>query len=224
MKIWTSEHTFEHAWDTVVTAAWRKYPNPHNPAVVGLDVVDRKVDHRGILCSHRLLSTAWNLPGWCTRLIGMDRECYASEHSEVDPQKKTFTLKTRNLTFCNYVTVDEVLVYSPHPDDSSKTRLHQEAVVTVRGVPLSSKMESYMTDTISKNAGKGRMAMEWVINTLKTETQDLSMEARKLSNDLTLEAQKLTSEAKKLSTEAKKHIDSVLPHVQPPPASTSSTL
>ncbi|KAL8580342.1 hypothetical protein ACOMHN_039553 [Nucella lapillus] len=219
MKIWTSEHTFEHRWDTVVKAAWRKYPNPHNPVVVGLDVVDRKVDKKGILHSHRLLSTAWSLPGWATRLIGIDQMCYASEHSEVDPQKKIFTLKTRNLTFCNYVTVDEVLIYSPHPEDSSKTTLQQEAVVSVKGMPLCSKMESIMTDTISKNAGKGRMAMEWVINMLKTEAQDLSAEAKKLSNDLTLEAQKLTSEANKLSTEAKKHIDSVLP--SPSPASST---
>lgn len=217
MKIWTSEHTFEHSWETVVTAAWRKYPNPHNPAVVGLDVVDRKVDNRGILHSHRLLSTAWNLPGWVTRLIGMDKVAYASEHSEVDPKKKTFTLRTRNLTFCNYVTVDEVLVYSPHPEDSSKTQLRQEAVVTVKGVPLCSRMESLMTDTISSNAGKGRMAMEWVINTVKAEAQDLSAEAKKLSNDLSMEAHKL-------STEAKKHIDSVLPHVQQPPSPSSSTL
>ena len=44
------------------------------------------------------------------------------------------------------------------------------------------------------------MAMEWVIDTIKTEAQDFSTEAMKLSN-----------EAKKFSTEAKKHIDSVLP-------------
>ena len=47
---------------------------------------------------------------------------------------------------------------------------------------------------------QGRMAMEWVIDRIKTEAQDFSTEAMKLSN-----------EAKKFSTEAKKHIDSVLP-------------
>ena len=35
-----------------------------------------------------------------------------------------------------------------------RTRLQQEAVVTVRGVPLCSRMESLVTDTISANAGK----------------------------------------------------------------------
>ena len=59
---------FSHPWETVVTAAWRKYPNPHNPAVIGMDVVDRKVDEQGILRSHRLLSTSWGLPGWATKV------------------------------------------------------------------------------------------------------------------------------------------------------------
>lgn len=35
-----------------------------------------------------------------------------------------------------------------------RTQLRQEAVVNVYGIPLCSKMESLMTDSISKNAGK----------------------------------------------------------------------
>ena len=57
------------------------------------------------------------------------------------------------------------------------------------------------------------MAMEWVIDTIKTEAQELSTEAMKLSN-----------EAKKFSTEAKKHIDSVLPHVKSSSSPPNSTL
>lgn len=221
MKIWTSEHTFEHPWETVVTAAWRKYPNPHNPAVIGMDVVDRKVDTRGVLHSHRLISTSWGLPGWVTKLVGMDKVAYVSEHSEVDPHRKRFILRARNLTFCNVVTVDEVLEYSPHPQDSSKTQLKQEAVVNVYGVPLCSKMESIMTESISKNAGKGRQAMEWVIDKIKVEAQELSTEAMKLSE----EAMKLSTEARKhfdsVSSEAKKHWDNVIPHSG---ATSNSTL
>ena len=52
-----------HPWDTVIKAAMRKYPNPMNPSVVGVDVLERSVDSRGRLHSHRLLSTEWGLPG-----------------------------------------------------------------------------------------------------------------------------------------------------------------
>lgn len=44
-------------------AAWRKYPNPMNPAVIGTDVVDRKVVE-GVLHTHRLVSSKWGLPKW----------------------------------------------------------------------------------------------------------------------------------------------------------------
>lgn len=40
----------------------RKYPNPMNPSVVGVDVLDRHVDPSGKLHSHRLLSTEWGIP------------------------------------------------------------------------------------------------------------------------------------------------------------------
>ena len=58
-----------HPWETVVLAAWRKYPNPMNPNVVGLDTVERAVDTQGTLRSHRVMSTEWGFPGWITRVM-----------------------------------------------------------------------------------------------------------------------------------------------------------
>ena len=52
MKIWTSEHVFNHSWEQVTCGQWQKYPNPHNSAVLGTDVVDRRVVD-GVLHSHR---------------------------------------------------------------------------------------------------------------------------------------------------------------------------
>lgn len=40
----------------------RKYPNPMNPNVIGVDVLERSLDTEGRLHSHRLLSTEWGLP------------------------------------------------------------------------------------------------------------------------------------------------------------------
>ncbi|KAK6174450.1 hypothetical protein SNE40_017726 [Patella caerulea] len=194
MKIWTSEHTFQHPWETVAKAAWQKYPNPLNPSVTGIDVVDRHVDQNGILQTKRVLSTSWGLPAWVTSLVGMDKDCYAYEKSEVDPKKKTLTLKTKNLTFCNFLTIDEFLIYSPHPEDKTRTHLKQEAIVKVKGVPLSSYMEARVTDTISKNANKGRQAMEWVIDHLKNECKDLRLEAQKCMDKMVAQgASKATS-------------------------------
>lgn len=178
MKIWTSEHVFNDSWETVVKAAWRKYPNPFNPAVEGIDVVEREVDKRGVLRSHRLMATRWGFPDWATAILGKDSRGYGSEHSEVDPKKKSMILRSRNLTFLNVITIDETLQYAQHPKDKSKTLLTQQSVVTVKGVPLSSYLESVVLDTISGNASKGRQAMEFVIDKMKTEAMELQQGAK----------------------------------------------
>ncbi|KAI1285553.1 Protein slowmo [Halotydeus destructor] len=173
MKIWTSEHVFNHPWETVVTATWRKYPNPMNPAVVGIDTVDRKVED-GVLKTHRVISTEWGLPGWAVKVLGADRTCFASEHSEVDPLNKKMMLKSRNLTFCNELSIEEKLTYVPHPSEQGTTLLKQEALITVHGIPLSSYFEDFIGKTISGNANKGRQAMEWVIGKINSEVHELS--------------------------------------------------
>uniref|UniRef100_A0A2K6FP15 PRELI/MSF1 domain-containing protein n=1 Tax=Propithecus coquereli TaxID=379532 RepID=A0A2K6FP15_PROCO len=200
MKIWTSEHVFDHPWETVTTAAMQKYPNPMNPSVVGVDVLDRHIDPSGKLHSHRLLSTEWGLPSIVKTLIGAARtKTYVQEHSVVDPVEKTMELKSTNISFTNMVSVDERLIYKPHPQDPeniltnllyrlgdpngvnvfcSRTILTQEAIITVKGVSLSSYLEGLMASTISSNANKGREAMEWVIHKLNAEIEELTASAR----------------------------------------------
>jgi len=173
MKLWESEHVFSHPWETIVQAAWRKYPNPMNPSVTGLDVLDRKIDSDGVLQTHRLMTTLWGMPGWAKSLLG-DNRAFVSEHSSVDPKTKTFSLQSRNLTGSNVVTVQERLTYYPHPEDSGKTILKQEAEIVVTNVPFTSYMESLLASNLNQNAGKGRLGMEWAINKMKEEAADLT--------------------------------------------------
>ncbi|XP_006892828.1 PREDICTED: protein slowmo homolog 2-like isoform X1 [Elephantulus edwardii] len=179
MKIWTSEHVFNHPWETVTAAAMQKYPNPMNPSVVGVDVLHRRVDPSGKLHSLRLLSTDWGLPSLVRSLTGASRtKTYVREHSVVDPVEKKMELKSTNISFTNVVSVDERLIYKPHPQHPDKTLLTQEAIVTVKGVSLSSYLESLMASSISSNASKGREAIEWVINKLNAEIVELTASAR----------------------------------------------
>ncbi|XP_033207605.1 protein slowmo isoform X1 [Belonocnema kinseyi] len=227
MKIWNSEHTFNHPWETVAQAAWRKYPNPMNPAVIGTDVIDRQVVD-GVLHTHRLVSSKWGFPKWAQALIGHASICYASERSEVDPNNREMILKTRNLTFCNYIAVDETVKYLPHPHDSGKTLLTQEAVVTVQGVPLTHYMEDLLTSRISFNASKGRQAMEWVIDKLESEVKDFANNAVKSTDELLCQTRRqlddLTVKTKRsmddLQSAAKKSFDGIH-NLATPPSSQS---
>lgn len=199
MKIWTSEHTFPHPWRTVVQAAWRKYPNPLQSSVSGLDVLSRAVDPAsGLLRSRRLMQTEWGLPAWATALVGLDRPCYVAETSEVDAASQTFTLKSRNLTFASFVSIDERLTYRPHPALPDQTLLTQEAVITVRGVPLTAYCEGVVESHMFSNAGKGRTAMEWVIAKIKAETEELRRKALDLAAEAEATGKKWASGAEDL--------------------------
>ncbi|KAJ8288398.1 hypothetical protein COCON_G00010570 [Conger conger] len=167
MKIWSTEHIFSYPWETVIKAAMRKYPNPMNPSVVGVDVLDRNLDTQGRLHSHRLLSTEWGLPAIVRAILGTNRTLtYVKEHSIVDPEKKEMELCSTNITLTNLVSVDERLIYRPHPENPDVTVLTQEAIITVKGVSLSSYLEGLMALSMSANARKGCQAVEWAIRNL----------------------------------------------------------
>lgn len=82
----------------MVQAVWRKYPNPMNQSVVGIDIIDRKVcPETSVMRTHRLISCKWGLPSWAEKFLGRDTS-YASEHSELDPKSRCFTLKSKNVS------------------------------------------------------------------------------------------------------------------------------
>ncbi|XP_027009770.2 PRELI domain containing protein 3A isoform X3 [Tachysurus fulvidraco] len=161
MKIWSTEHIFSYPWETVIKAAMRKYPNPMNPSVVGVDVLDRNQDKHGRLHSHRLLSTEWCIPSVVravSKILGTSRTTtYVKEYSVVDPEVKIMELFSANITLTNLVSVDERLVYRPHPENPDVTILTQEAIITVKGIRLSSYLEGLMALSMTANARKIRM-------------------------------------------------------------------
>ncbi|ELK26860.1 Putative E3 ubiquitin-protein ligase HERC6 [Myotis davidii] len=59
-----------------------------------------------------------------------------------------------------------------------RTVLTQEAIITVKGVSLSSYLEGLMASMASSNARKGREAVEWVTHTLNAEIEELTASAR----------------------------------------------
>jgi len=175
MKIWTQEHTFNHSWETVVQGQWQKYPNPHNQAVIGTDVVERRVTGEGVLHTNRIISSDWGLAEWVQKLIGANKVCYASETSIVDPRRRLMEMHSRNLTFCNFVSMEEHMTYCPDSQDPGKTLLRQETVVTVQGVPLTSYMESIIVNTVSNNSSKGKAAIEWIVDKLGAECRSINL-------------------------------------------------
>nr|CAD7395317.1 unnamed protein product [Timema cristinae] len=77
-----------HPWETVAQAAWRKYPNPMNTAVLGTDIVDRKVVD-GILHTHRLVSSIWGFPRWAQSWAKRDSQAAHNTQQQMSDQRFT---------------------------------------------------------------------------------------------------------------------------------------
>jgi len=204
MKLWTSEHIIDHPWDTVTHAALRKYPNPISTMVKSVDVSERKVDNNGVLRSSRVLATEWSIPTWATSLIGLQNPSFAYEYSEVNPKEKTMLLKSVNRNCTNFVSIDETLLYKPHPEDPQKTLLEQSSVITVRGIPLVNYFEGMLASMINTHAKKGREAMEHVIGNIKRECEEFS---HKLSAEYVELSEKLSTDYQELSQNVRQGMD-----------------
>ena len=90
-----------------------------------------------------------------------------------------------NLTFCSFVSIRERMSYLPHPENPTEsTLMRQETEVTVKGVPLTDYMESIIVNTVSNNAGKGRKAIDWVVEKLGSETRNISASLDKLKSEI----------------------------------------
>ncbi|ERE65461.1 putative protein slowmo [Cricetulus griseus] len=178
MKIWTLEHVFDHPWEMVTTAAMQKYPNPMNPSVVGIDMLDRHVDPSGKLHSHRHLSRVGpafhcEVSHWCSENKNVCAGALCGPPGKEDNGAQVY----QHLIYKYGLSRREAHMQAapPGPRENCPDR---EAIITVKGVSLSSFLEGLMASTTSSNANKGRDAMEWVIHKLNAEVEDLAASAR----------------------------------------------
>uniref|UniRef100_A0A0N5CFU8 PRELI/MSF1 domain-containing protein n=1 Tax=Strongyloides papillosus TaxID=174720 RepID=A0A0N5CFU8_STREA len=165
MKFFTEEYIFDHPWHTVVTAAWRKYPNPLNGNVTGIDVLSHKVEN-SILKSERILQSQFDIPTWTSKLIGFSGTQYSHEYTEIDVDNRQMSLLTRNLSASRFVKIDEKLTYQPHSTEPNKTVLKQEVSVSVNLPAFADTCEKAFLRVYSKNAKVGKKGLEWVVMNL----------------------------------------------------------
>eukprot|EP00158_Paraphelidium_tribonemae_P001321 Partr_v1_DN24243_c0_g1_i5_m36620 putative Slowmo homolog len=173
MKLFSTTHRFDHSWQSVSSANWRKYPSEMSPHVQSVDILDRQVDPKtGIMRTERLLACKQPIPQWMRRLMGADEVSYFREVSYVDSKSNTLTAVTRNLTYSHMMTLEEVLVYSPDPaNPANATRMWQGVEVDATGIysAFKTSVEEMCVNRFQANAEKGRKGLELAIRNLLME-------------------------------------------------------
>ncbi|KAH8171419.1 PRELI-like family protein [Sarocladium implicatum] len=167
MKVFSNAVTFNYSWDEVSTANWQKYGPWNNKSehVIAVDTVARSVDpNTGILRTERLITCKQSAPEWLKTFLGNADESYVYEASYIDPKARTLTMVSHNLTWSNFVTVQEEVVYSPL--GQSQTQFKQSARITAMAggwQRIKNSIEDCLVTRFRENAVKGREGFERVL-------------------------------------------------------------
>ncbi|GAA5796178.1 PRELI-like family-domain-containing protein [Helicostylum pulchrum] len=166
MKFFKSTHEYSYEWNLVSAAQWQKYPNVDCPHVSHVDVLNRQLDPKtGVLTTERLITVNQNIPTIIKKILGSTSTQYVREISIIDPQKKTLTMRSINLTLCNLLSVEETIVYHEHPDDKTKTQFTQQAAIKAGSLVSgwSSVLEEFSLRRFKQNADVGRAGFNKVL-------------------------------------------------------------
>ncbi|KAJ2161423.1 Phospholipid metabolism protein [Coemansia sp. RSA 552] len=180
MRLFEAAHVFKYDWDMVSQAHWRKYPNEKTPHVRHVEILNQDVDpSTGVLRTERLIMVRQSVPLAVRKIFGGDAS-YVLEYSEVDPEQKTLTIQSQNLTYSNLLSVGEHIVYRPHAEDRAHTVFTQSAQLKASGAlfRLATKIEDMCWARFHDNAQIGRLGLEQVLSKILAERQALTTVAQ----------------------------------------------
>jgi len=187
----TLTHTFKHAWNEISFANWRKYPNPARPDVVSVDLLKRDFNpSTGVLNTTRLVIMKPSIPSWLLKITGSDF-WYFIEEATIDPKNNKMELCAKNISFRQFIEMNETCTYTPHAENKAWTQFQQEGRVSAFTFGISRMVEDFCVNTFKQNASKGRELMESSIQKIKKESEDKMKEMEEFGSRLKVEAEVL---------------------------------
>jgi len=170
-------HTFKHDWKEIALASWKKYPCKSRPDILSVDMIRR--DYNPVtrtLSSTRLITNKSQVPFFIGYVIGeRSSVSFFVEESTVDPVNKVMVMRSRNLSFSNFIQVHETCTYTPSPENDQWTMFKQDVsikVVPYERIPkLTQLIEDVSIKKFTENAQKGRQIMEQTIAAIKKEAE-----------------------------------------------------
>jgi len=170
VKLFSTEHVFQHPFERVTSAFWRKYPNDAAAHVKSIDITDRRVDEQGRLITNRIMSCESALPSWA-RHAGLPSACFVAESSVVDPAARKMVVKSSNLSGASILVVEETCTYSQHPTAASATHYRQEAKITAFLPFISSKFEAYSLANLHAKSKEGMQVVESLCQRIQASSE-----------------------------------------------------
>ena len=202
VKHHSEDSYYQFSWDRVVTAFWRRYPNPFSTHVLTEDVIERYRDGNQLI-SKRLICKTSRFPKWAEKFVGKFHDVYLVEESCVDLNTKTFTTYTRNLSLQNVMKTDEKCVYSQVTGNQDITLCHRDASFDSQILGFGGMIASYGLQSYKKNIVKTSKGFDFILGAIfgksKQTTNRRPQETVK-SNDKSIGVKKTLKQSLKWKT------------------------
>lgn len=136
------------------------------------DIIFREVTPSNCLISRRLLTKTSRAPRWMERYLPkkMSSLAYIIEDSIVDPQQRTMTTLTWNITHARLMSVQERCEYGINPENGSWTQIKREAWITSNVYGLSRAIQEFGLARFKTSVTKTMKGFEHVLAKMQGET------------------------------------------------------
>ncbi|KAJ4747471.1 PRELI domain containing protein 3B [Rhynchospora pubera] len=177
---YTQEHVYEHPWDRVTSAAWRKFTDPDTATVLShiLDVhtLSRHLDPvRGVYSSTRSIIVRSPTLPLILRHVAPCPTILCLETSLVDAPRRSMEIVSRNVSLRGLIEVQERSSYRPHPERPEQwTAFRQETSIICKPLAavasaLAENVEHRCAERFKQNSVKGREIIERICKYLEAE-------------------------------------------------------
>jgi hypothetical protein len=175
-KTETFHYTFKNSFRDVFLASWLKYPNPRRPDILASDIISKELDvERAVLTVTRLVQVKGFVPSWLQYLTSAGSVMFVLEESKTNVPERTFTMRSKNITFADVLRVEERCVYQPEAQwrnlgtaaevpEQHWTHFEQTSAGTSPIRFIGDRIEQFIVDTAKKNISLGRDIMQEAID------------------------------------------------------------
>ncbi|CAI5651733.1 unnamed protein product [Oreochromis niloticus] len=179
--------------------------SPCSNHVLTEDIIFREVTPTNCLISRRLLTKTSRAPRWMERYLPkhMASSAYIIEDSIVDPQKRTMTTLTWNISHARLMSVEERCHYRINPENGSWTEIKREAWISSNVYGLSRAIQEFGLARFKTGVTKTMKGFEYVLAKMQGETpsrtlaetateraRETALAAKEKAKDLASHAQK----------------------------------
>jgi len=157
-------HLFKFPFEQVINAYFKKYEGGRDPNVQSIIIEDHWVDDKEQVEYWRRSGQCSNVCPWFLRKFLSDPTVYFTEEMTLDKKEHRLYLHTKNVTFSNYIVLEETSEYRKSDYNPKWTQFIQQGVIDAGGLgTVGSIVEQLAKSFLVKGGSKGITIMEEIL-------------------------------------------------------------